>query len=108
MFEWRQEYASLLYEEGGELLAEHRHPWYSKFGIYNHFHTQTEGSMIRFIPNFVFGAPQSVVDGMYGGAAGIPVGNMISESTGGDRVVVQCFMNLVVISVVFLLWVHNK
>merc|ERR1712123_413888 len=108
VLEWRQEYSSRLEEEGGKLLVKHSHPWYSKFGIYNHFHTQVEGSTVRFIPDFMFGAPQSVLDNLYGGAGGIPVGGMVTESIGGDRVMVQCFMNMVVISVVFLLWVHNK
>ena len=89
-------------------MVEHSHPWYSKFGIYNHFHTQTEDSTIMFIPNFMFGAPQAVLDGLYGGAEGIPVVGMMAQSTGRDRIMVQCFMNMVVIAVVFLLWVHNK
>ena len=108
MFEWRQEYSSRLDKEEEKLLVEHSHPWYSKFGIYNHFHTQTEGRTVRFIPTFMFGAPQSVVDGLYGGAGGIPVVGMMAEDTVMDRVMVQSFMNLVVISVVFMLWVHNK
>ena len=89
-------------------MVEHSHPWYSKFGIYNHFRTQTEGGTVRFIPNFMFGAPQSVVDELYGGAEGIPVVGMVTETTGKDRVLVQCFMNVVVLSVVFLLWLYNK
>ena len=48
------------------------------------------------------------MDELYGGAEGIPVVGMVTETTGKDRVLVQCFMNVVVLSVVFLLWLHNK
>ena len=87
---------------------EQQHPWCGSWGIYKHFHTQIEGSTVRFIPSFVFGAPQLVIDWLYGVADGVPVAGMFTETISKDRVVVQCFMNLVIISVLFLLWVHNK
>ena len=108
VFEWRQDYSTVLMVDGGEIVVKNDNPWYSSFGIYNHFYIEIEGTTVRFIPSFMFGAPQSVVDGLYGGAGGIPVVGMVNQTIGEDRVMVQCFMNLVIISVVFILWVHNK
>ena len=101
VFEGTQNYRSVLYTRAGKLRVEHHHPWFSNYGIYKHFYTEIEGSTIRFIPCFVFGVPKSVLHWLYSGEDGVPV-----DSFG--RVLVQCFMNLVIISVVFLLWVHNK
>ena len=44
---------------------------------------------------------------MYGGADKIPITGMLTSSTSMDRVIIQCYMNLVTLTVVFLLWAQN-
>jgi hypothetical protein len=80
------------------------------------------GRRVLFLPNFMFGAPQSVLDTLYGGPGGIPTigawrlqqgailpgAGMMADSTGGDRVIIQTFMNLVIVTVVLLLWANNR
>ena len=85
-----------------------KNPWYSRLGIYSHFKVEVEGLTIRFIPNFMFGAPQATVDWLYGSADSIPINSMMTENIGKDRILVQCFMNIVTLAVIFLLWFHNK
>ena len=68
---------------------------------------QSDGLTLRLVPRFMFGLPQSVLDRLYGGPASIPTIGMLTASPGRDRVIVQCFMNLVILSVIFLLWANN-
>merc|ERR1712168_1112345 len=77
-------------------------------GIYDHYRVETRGSTVRFIPNFMFGVSHEVVDHLYpGGPEEFPISGMLTKTTGGDRLLVQCYMNLVVLSVIFLLWINN-
>ena len=93
--------------KGDGLVVKNSHPWYASWGLYNHFHSKTHERTIRFLPNFMFGVPQEVLDQMYGGPEKIPTIGMMTESPGSDRIVVQCYMNLVILSVIFLLWANN-
>ena len=103
-------------------------PWYGDFGLYNHFHQETQGNTVRIVPNFMFGLSQDKLIQMYQGAENVPASGILSKSTGEyfiliipwssciykkflfldtDRLIIQCFMNLVVLSVIFLLWANN-
>ena len=80
----------------------------------------------------MFGVSQHNLARMYGGPETIPSNGIFSESTGiepnltplfprvvpfiiftilfvvdTDRLIIQCFMNLVVLTVIFLLWANN-
>ena len=107
-FEWREEYKIEIQRSGEKMLSVvNSHPWYSKLGLYNHYHAEVQGLTIRFLPNFMFGTPQHMLDKLYGGPEGIPTIGMMTGSPGSDRVVVQCYMNLVILAVIFLLWANN-
>jgi len=109
-FEWRPEYSVEIERNVGDnlgLSVALNKPWYGEFGLYNHFHHQIDGLTLRLIPSFMFGVPQHVLDKMYGGSANIPSNGILSSSTDQDRIMIQCFMNLVVLSVIFLLWANN-
>jgi len=108
VFEWRSEYkAELVEAQGGDLEVILNHPSAS-VGLYNHYNVKVEsGKHVMFMPLFMFGLQQHVLDQMYGGADGIPTIGMMADSTGGDRIIVQCFMNLVIVTVILLLWANN-
>jgi len=107
-FEWRSEYKAKVLEEGGSLKAETDHPWGSSLGIYHHYNIRVvEGRGVQFLPYFMFGAPQKLLDSLYGNADKIPTKGMFAESPGGDRILIQCFMNLVILTVILLLWLNN-
>ena len=61
----------------------------------------------RLVPNFMFGVSQHFLSRMYGGPDTIPSNGIFSQSTDMDRLIIQCFMNLVVLTVIFLLWANN-
>jgi len=108
VFEWRQQYKSVLQSAEGGLEVEHEMPWYSSLGLYNHFYTEaTEAGGIRFMPRFMFGVPTAVLDELYGGADGLPIIGLTSENTQTDRIILQCVMNLVTLAVIFLLYINN-
>jgi len=108
VFEWRSEYkADLVETEDGDLEVITHHPTAS-VGLYHHYNVKVEsGKHVVFMPTFMFGVQQHVLDQLYGGADGIPTIGMMADSTGGDRVIVQCFMNLVIVTVILLLWANN-
>jgi len=108
VFEWRSEYTVDLVEApGGDLEVMTSHPSAS-VGLYHHYNVKVEsGKHVLFLPAFMFGVQQHVLDQMYGGADGIPTIGMMADSTGGDRIIVQCFMNLVIVTVILLLWANN-
>jgi len=107
-FEWRSEYKAKVLEEGRSLKAETDHPWGSSLGIYHHYNIRVvKGRRVQFLPYFMFGAPQKLLDSLYGNADKIPTKGMFAESPGGDRILIQCFMNLVILTVILLLWLNN-
>jgi len=91
---------------------------FQKWGIYDHFTTewvQTGGKddiSLRILPRFLFGIPINTVTKMYGVStdallANLPIIGVFSQSTRYDRVIIQAYMNLVTLSVIFLLWANN-
>jgi len=109
--EWRSNYAAELSHDwwSSSISVTEKHPWYSAFGIYSHYHTQVvNGATVRFIPNFMFGLSLEWIQKLYpGGAAEIPITGMITDSVDRDRVIVQCFMNLTIVGVILVLFMNN-
>jgi len=109
--EWRSNYQAELSKDwwSGSISVTEKHPWYSKFGIYSHYHTQViDGTTVRFVPNFMFGLSFEWIQKLYpGGGAEVPVIGMITESVDRDRVIVQCFMNLTIVGVILVLFMNN-
>ena len=108
VFEWRSDYqADLVETKEGDLEVVIRHP-VASIGLYHHYNVKVEsGKHVIFTPVFMFGVQQQVLDQMYGGPDGIPTIGMLAESPGGDRIIVQCFMNVVILTVILLLWANN-
>jgi len=109
-FEWRPTYTTEISRNWwtGKLSLQEKHPWYSKYGIYSHYKIQVVGKTIRFVPSFMFGLPVEWLEKLYpGGGEEIPIAGMIAESVEKDRVIVQCFMNLVIMAVVLMLFMNN-
>jgi len=75
--EWRSNYWVGLSKDwwSGSISATEKHPWYSSFGIYSHYHTQViDGTTVRFIPNFMFGLSLDWIQKLYpGGARAVPI-----------------------------------
>ena len=94
VFEWRSDYqADLVETKEGDLEVVIRHP-VASIGLYHHYNVKVEsGKHVIFTPVFMFGVQQQVLDEMYGGPDGIPTIGMLAEAPGGDRIIVQCFMN---------------
>ena len=57
--------------EDGRVKVEDTAPFLS-FGIYKHYHTSVtdDGKTVKFVPTFLFGIPQTVLDKFYKGAEG--------------------------------------
>merc|ERR1711953_37478 len=110
-FEWRPEYRVLISRqeevEPGGLVVEVERPWYGLLGLYNHLDHQVAGRTVRLVPTFMFGLTGDLLDSLYGGPDKIPTRGMLTATTDSDRILVQCFMNLVVLTVIFLLWANN-
>lgn len=109
VLEWRSDYKAQVEETAtGSLGVTTNHPWGTRLGLYHHYDVKVEsGRRVLFLPTFLFGAPQEVLDSLYGSADEIPTIGMMAGSTGGDRIIVQCFMNLVILTVILLLWANN-
>jgi len=89
---------------------------FQKWGIYDHFTTEWSNNQgeisLRVLPRFLFGIPIPTVTKMYGVSttdllANLPIIGVFSQSTRYDRVIIQAYMNLVTLSVIFLLWANN-
>jgi len=108
-FEWRQEYSVEIQrdDEDNSIIAKVHKPWYGFYGLYDHFHEEVDERIVRLVPNFLFGLPQYRVDHMIGGADQVPSRGILTDDTDRDRMLIQCFMNLVVLTVIFLLWANN-
>merc|ERR1711874_267029 len=110
-FEWRPEYRVLISRheevEPPALELEVERPWYGLLGLYNHLDHQVAGLTLRIVPTFMFGLTGDVLEALYGGPDNIPTRGMLTATTDSDRILVQCVMNLVVLTVIFLLWANN-
>ena len=106
---------------------------FHRFGIYDHFRTNIKSSKkdnkpttnqeedtkkpalytIQIIPRFLFGIPYETIQAMYGMKDGsidlskLPIVGIFSDSPSYDRFIIQAYMNLVTMSVIFLLWANN-
>lgn len=103
---------------------------FQRWGIYDHLAvewTETAKSVptLRVLPRFLFGIPVQTVSQMYSGAtspvpspsdpipdvkevlSNLPIVGVFSHSNFYDRVIIQAYMNLVTLSVIFLLWANN-
>ena len=71
-FEWRPEYVNRIYMEEGKVKVEDTAAPFLSSGIYNHYSTivTEEGKTVQFVPNFLFGIPQTVLEKFYKGAEG--------------------------------------
>lgn len=106
-FDWRKEYKTSIVNNAGQVTVDQSLPWYSKFGLYNHFSVETQNNTVKFVPNFMFGLPNSVVESMYGGADKIPISGMMTSSTSMDRFIIQIYMNIVTVGIIYLISIHN-
>lgn len=82
----------------------------SSYGIYNHFVVSTDegGQKVKIVPRFLFGLPYDTVDEMYGKDVDqFPIVGVFTESPRFDRIIIQAYMNIVTLSVIFLLWANN-
>jgi len=108
VFEWRTDYTATVFEQDGELTVSTEEPWGATYGLYHHYTVRVDsGRRVMFLPYFMYGAPQSVLESLYGGVENMPTIGMMAGSPGGDRVIVQCFMNIVILTVILLLWANN-
>jgi len=103
------------------------------FGIYDHFRTSIKSSSsgndkiddqkepsripytVQIIPRFLFGIPYEKIQQLYGTNKGdgsidlsrLPIVGLFSDTPTYDRFIIQAYMNLVTMSVIFLLWANN-
>ncbi len=121
-FEWREDYSISVGASSAppkessspsdEPLSVSRYapPWSaSDWGIYNHFVASvTNGNVVRVVPRFLFGLTKETVDEMYGADVdNFPIIGIFTSSTRFDRVIIQAYMNIVTLSVIFLLYANN-
>ena len=112
--EWRSEYEIQVggSQNSRSLSVDISTPpssW-SKWGIYNHFETIVTGRTIRIVPRFLFGLHVETIENIYGAedtVAKIPIVGVFTESPNLDRIIIQTYMNIVTLSVIFLLWANN-
>ena len=82
----------------------------SSYGIYNHFTASAADgeTKVKIVPRFLFGLPYDTVDEMYGtDVDDFPIVGVFTESPRFDRIIIQAYMNIVTLSVIFLLWANN-
>ena len=105
------------------------------FGIYDHFRTNVKSSgsgneegmhqedvkrprtpyTVQIIPRFLFGIPYEKIKLLYGSneddgsidLSKLPIVGLFSDTPTYDRFIIQAYMNLVTMSVIFLLWANN-
>ena len=111
--EWRSEYEIQVGDsQSSELSVDLSTPpssW-SKWGIYNHFETIVTGRTIRIVPRFLFGLHKETIESIYGEedtVEKIPIIGVFTDSPSLDRMIIQTYMNIVTLSVIFLLWANN-
>jgi len=100
-----------------DLLVGRTAPPYSasEWGIYNHFEATSPAvdkreskNVVRVVPRFLFGLAREAVEEMYGpDVDNYPIIGIFTSSTKYDRFIIQAYMNIVTLSVIFLLWANN-
>jgi len=96
--------------EDGRVKVEDTATPFLKSGIYNHYSTilTEDGKTVQFVPNFLFGIPQTVLENFYKGAEDLPLRGLFLKSVTGDRLIVQTFMVCVGCAVVWILRSQEK
>jgi len=122
--EWRPEYkihVSQYQENQNKLSASIEVPseypllGFSNWGIYKHFETHVvSDKTIRIVPRFLFGLSHEAIESIYGDKSGqedivsrLPIVGVFTNSPNYDRIIIQTYMNIVTLSVIFLLWANN-
>lgn len=116
--EWRPEYEIQVGQqsESQDLFIKVEAPsWtWSNWGIYRHFETIVTGRTIRIVPRFLFGLHHDTIEDLYGDVekkeytvSRLPIVGIFTESPNYDRIIIQAYMNIVTLSVIFLLWANN-
>ena len=109
--EWRQDYFVKV-DENREVAREA--PYAGNFGIYDHFIAETPRPrddtdvVVRIVPRFLFGLPFETVEAIYGtDVSNFPIIGIFTHSPRFDRILIQAYMNIVTLSVIFLLYANN-
>ena len=109
--EWRSDYSIQVENNpgSGSLSVQQTAPPVSSTGIYNHFTATADGAnVVKVVPRFLFGLPVDVIENLYGhDVAEYPIVGVFTNTPGFDRVIIQAYMNVVVLSVIFLLYANN-
>ena len=115
--EWRSEYeirVDRLSDSGLRVDIEAPQWSFSSWGIYDHFEAQLvdNGRTIRIVPRFLFGLDIQTIESLYGGGSeavvsNLPIIGVFTEYPNYDRIIIQTYMNIVTLSVIFLLWANN-
>lgn len=112
--EYRPEYVIHVKESSKKALTvERTAPAGSgaDWGIYNHFIAQVSsegGKVIQVVPRFLFGMPFETIETLYGkDVSKFPIVGVFTNSPRSDRFIIQIYMNLVTLSVIFLLYANN-
>ena len=117
--EWRPEYeirvAQLKEQNKLSVMVEIPTSIWSYWpGIYHHFETIVSDKTIRIVPRFLFGLPTETIEHIYGDKTGkedivsrLPIVGVFTNSPNYDRIIIPTYMNIVTLSVIFLLWANN-
>ena len=107
--EWRGEYhLHLTRQPSGALALKPQAPWAATYGIYNHFVASVEEDRVKVLPRFLFGLPFESLERMYGAEMeGYPIVGVFTQETRYDRIIIQLYMNVVTLSLIFLMYANN-
>merc|ERR1712154_101902 len=107
--EWRSDYTTEISVENQEVSVRDHHPYLS-LGIYNHYQAAItdNGKTIKFLPNFLFGIPHSLLQTLYPGAEDLPIRGLFLGGVAGDRMIVQFVMVCVACAVLWRLAFSNE
>ena len=109
-FDWRSHYTDTISLDKKALEWKPNYPWYSQFGIYNHFEVKLtqQNTTVQFIPRFIFGLPPTLMAKMFPTYEIIPTRGVVTENVIGDKIIIQSFMASVTIIVIMLLKTNAK
>ena len=119
--EWRSDYHIHVTrnKDNQKLEVNTTAPWsaFAQYGIYNHFNAtiaKVKGEdnkdlqVVRIVPRYLFGITFDLMEELYGtDVSKFPIVGVFTQSTTYDRVIIQIYMNIVTLSVVFLLYANN-
>jgi hypothetical protein len=120
--EWRSEYEINILDSSSDsqLSIQVDAPFwsFSKCGLFKHFDTIVSGRTIQIVPRFLFGLPVDIIETLYQPAdnkedlendivANLPMAGFFSESPLYDRIIIQTYMNIITLTVIFVLYSNN-